>query len=350
MYSAKDLKQHAQDLTVLYVEDDDHLRIETSKLFELFFKKIDLAENGRIGLDQYSHNEYDLVLTDINMPEMNGIEMMQKIKEINPEQKIMAISAHNEPDILINLIKAGVDGFVLKPVIHQEVINNLYSVCRDTAAQKLNLVLMEELQQQKEQLEKQNSELQRQVNTIDTKHNQVEKLLATCVEKNVDGVDKDAYFAKDEDEGAENVLLFSDHCVDLTEIFEEIPQIISDYSMHPDPQAILKISDYLTKASAILYHYTPYLDSLCSSMSELATKMHDDVDTVKEIFASDMDSVLMLFDAVSSDMERYVKRFQTESLAMKNSHHIHEPTALSIRQIITILSPSDDDAGGIDFF
>ncbi|MDH5465771.1 MAG: response regulator, partial [Thiovulaceae bacterium] len=219
MYSAKDLKHHSKELQVLYVEDDEHLRFETSKLFELFFKKVDLAENGLIGLDQYSNNEYDLVLTDINMPEMNGIEMMQKIKEINPEQKIMAISAHNEPDILINLIKAGIDGFVLKPVIHQEVINNLYSICRDCAAQKLNLSLMEELQTQKDQLEKQNKELQRQLNTIDTKHNQVEKLLVTVNEKN------DDYFTVDEDEGEENVILFSDHCVDLTEIFEEIPQI-----------------------------------------------------------------------------------------------------------------------------
>ncbi|MDH5464323.1 MAG: response regulator, partial [Thiovulaceae bacterium] len=115
-------------------------------------------------------------------------------------------------------------------------------------------------------------------------------------------------------------------------------------------QSIVRISEYLTKAAAILYHYTPYLDSLSQSMGELASKLHEDISSVKEVFSNDMDSVLMLFDAVSSDMERYVKRFQIESLAMKNSHHIHEPTALSIRQIITILSPSDDDDGGIDFF
>ena len=61
-------------------------------------------------------------------------------------------------------------------------------------------------------------------------------------------------------------------------------------------------------------------------------------------------TVTSVFDAVSADMERYVQRFATESLAMKNIHHIHEPTALSIQQIITLIVPPEVEEGTDDIF
>ena len=97
-------------------------------------------------------------------------------------------------------------------------------------------------------------------------------------------------------------------------------------------------------------YYSPYLDLLAASLSELAATIENSQDSFVEIMRTNPQSVLMLFDAVSADMERYIERFAVESLAMKNAHHIHEPTALSVQQIITLLVPPSEEDGEMEFF
>lgn len=116
MISAKELKENAQGLSILYVEDDQELRQNTARLLGSFFDVITTAENGLDGLNKYKKYEYDLILTDINMPQMNGVKLAQQIKLDNPRQVIMAISAHDEASYLTELINIGVDYFILKPL------------------------------------------------------------------------------------------------------------------------------------------------------------------------------------------------------------------------------------------
>jgi len=348
MPGARELIAYSQNLKVLYVEDDENLRKETLFLLEPLFKSICTAADGVEGFERYNEDEFDLVLTDINMPRMNGIELIRNIREINTEQKIMAISAHSESEILLDIIKAGVNGFILKPIGQTEALRSLYPICRDAYAQKLNIELVHELNLEKEKLERQNRELQMQSNTVRTKHQQVETLLQ---EKSpVSNEILDEYFAEEEDEGEENVVLMADHCEDLTEIFNEIPALLYACSTEPNTQSVEKVAQDFAKAAGILNHYTPYLDQLSSVMNELSAKMVESSASFMEILENETEGMLMLFDAVSSDMERYVKRFSVENLAMRNAHHIHEPTALSIQQIITMFVPSEEDFGDMEFF
>jgi len=366
MSTINDLHKYSDRLNVLYVEDDENLRAETATLFKMFFKKLDTAEDGLRGLEAFNNDFYDLVISDVNMPNMNGIEMCKKIKEINPEQKTVIISAHDESNILMDLIRTGANGFILKPMQLDGLIDALYPVCRDAYTQIINIELIDELNAKNTQLEKQNKELRIQGHTVDTKHHQLETLLqekeqATVKEEapqreeptvdnspSLDAAVVDDYFAKDEDEGNENVLLLPDHCADLSEIFTEIPEIISRYVDNKNPDEIQKISSNLLKSSSILMYYSPYLDIIASSFNQLATTMQEYRDDFINIMDVDAQSILMLFDAVSSDIERYIERFSVESLAMKNTHHIHEPTALSIQQIITLIVPPAEDEGDMD--
>jgi signal transduction histidine kinase len=66
-----------------------------------------------------------MILSDINMPVMNGIKLVEKIKEVDEEQPIIVISAHNESEYFIKLIEAGVDDFVLKPINPAEVLSKI---------------------------------------------------------------------------------------------------------------------------------------------------------------------------------------------------------------------------------
>ena len=121
----QELKKLTTNLKVLYVEDDKDLRESSAKMFSQFFDSIDTAEDGQVGLRLYEKNTYDLVITDIIMPHMNGIEMIEKIKTINPTQAIIVTSAHNDSDSLFKLIELGVDKFLLKPMGLRQLIDAL---------------------------------------------------------------------------------------------------------------------------------------------------------------------------------------------------------------------------------
>jgi YesN/AraC family two-component response regulator len=75
-----------------------------------------LAENGKIGLELYRKHEPRIVITDVNMPVMDGIEMAAQIKAINPGAIIIAVSAYNNTEYLMNAIEIGINHYVLKPI------------------------------------------------------------------------------------------------------------------------------------------------------------------------------------------------------------------------------------------
>lgn len=116
MISAREIKERAKDISILYVEDDRDLRENTTRLLSNFVSVLDTAENGKEGLAKYCKGSYDLVITDINMPVMDGIEMVRKIKAVNRKQIIIIISAHDDEKYLLELINLGVGSFVLKPL------------------------------------------------------------------------------------------------------------------------------------------------------------------------------------------------------------------------------------------
>ncbi|MCV6607475.1 MAG: response regulator, partial [Campylobacterales bacterium] len=96
--------------------DDEMIREIVEELLSDFFDVFDTAVDGKDGYDKYQVNGYDIVLSDITMPIMDGIELGTVIKEENPEQKFVVVSAHGDSDYLLALTKIGVDGFIQKPV------------------------------------------------------------------------------------------------------------------------------------------------------------------------------------------------------------------------------------------
>lgn len=121
----KELKESAQGIKVLYVEDDNDLRVNTARLLGTFFDEVQTAANGSEGLDLFRSQTYDIVLTDINMPVMNGVKMTEKIKHIDRKAIVIVVSAHDESAYLLDLINLGVDFFVLKPLDLQVFLETL---------------------------------------------------------------------------------------------------------------------------------------------------------------------------------------------------------------------------------
>jgi len=129
------LKKYALNCSVLYVEDDEVIRTATASFLGRFFHDIVLAEDGALGLETYKHREFDIVITDINMPNMNGIEMIEAIKEIWYEQPIIVTSAYNDSENLMKLIELDVNRFVQKPFNNKHFLYVLYKI-----AEELNFI------------------------------------------------------------------------------------------------------------------------------------------------------------------------------------------------------------------
>jgi two-component system cell cycle response regulator len=153
MITISKLKEYATDIKVLYVENDKDIQHEINDFLGRFFPTIDLADNGEEGLKLYKEGDYDIVISDINMPKMNGIEMVNAIKEINEEQKVIITSAYNEPKYLMQLIDNGVDKFVLKPFNNKQFLLVLYKITQYLHNKKQNQHLEQELEKKMSQIQ-----------------------------------------------------------------------------------------------------------------------------------------------------------------------------------------------------
>lgn len=127
----KQIREYSKTMTILYVEDEPTIRDEVARALVKIFKSVDVAENGQEGLKLYNESKYDIVLTDIEMPIMDGIEMMKQIKAINKKQIVAISSAYDNPKYLLELIEHGVDMFILKPFDLNSFFESIHKLIKD---------------------------------------------------------------------------------------------------------------------------------------------------------------------------------------------------------------------------
>jgi PAS domain S-box-containing protein len=147
MVDINDIIEYSQDLTLLYVEDNHDAREMTSMILEDFFNNIIVAVDGEDGYQKYLDNEVDLIITDINMPKMNGLELCEKIRKVDNTISIVILSAHNEDNFFMESIQHGVNGYLLKPLDIDQLINTIYNIVQKykyMEEAKTNLHFLEE--------------------------------------------------------------------------------------------------------------------------------------------------------------------------------------------------------------
>lgn len=127
----KELIKYSHTLNVLFIEDNEDVRVQLVKLLKNFFSNIDIEINGLDALNKYIDFEnknkkyYDLVITDLSMPKLDGVDLCKKIIDINSNQLILVISAHTESNKLLKLIDIGIYKFLQKPVNYKDLVNSL---------------------------------------------------------------------------------------------------------------------------------------------------------------------------------------------------------------------------------
>lgn len=108
--------QPIADTSLLYVEDEGATRDQVSRVLVARGYRLTVAENGEQGLEIFRKQAPDIVLTDILMPRLNGLDMARAIRALSPETQIACMTAFSDTSYLIEAIDIGINQFVLKPV------------------------------------------------------------------------------------------------------------------------------------------------------------------------------------------------------------------------------------------
>ena len=158
----KKLQTLTQNLSVLYVEDDLNIQKNMALYLDKFFRSVVVADDGIQALEKFSKKKYDIIITDLSMPHMNGIEMIKKMKEIDENQPILITTAHGESGYLMEAIAMHTDGYIMKPFDFDLLNYELFKIAEKLSKyreneeykQHLQKMLQEQTQEMQENYEK----------------------------------------------------------------------------------------------------------------------------------------------------------------------------------------------------
>jgi len=108
-----ELQSLSENSSILIVDDSDEIVNSLIELFKMFFKEVDCASDGKEGFEKATSNKFNIIISDLEMPNMNGIEMITKIKEVHPNQRIIALSGYIDKHV-DELTKLNVDAYMEK--------------------------------------------------------------------------------------------------------------------------------------------------------------------------------------------------------------------------------------------
>lgn len=157
----KELKLFTKNLSILYVEDEDELREQTAQYLKKIFDNVALARDGEEALNHYRNGSFDIVISDIQMPNMNGIELAQKIKELNNEQEIVFVSAYTQANYFLDAIKLEVSDYIIKPMDFAQVNKTLLKISKRIKTFQQNIEYKNHLEDMIEKRTQENSVLEK---------------------------------------------------------------------------------------------------------------------------------------------------------------------------------------------
>jgi diguanylate cyclase (GGDEF)-like protein len=125
-------------LELLVVEDDETSSLLISRVLSKYGARVETATNGNEGLQKYQVQQFPIIITDINMPDMNGLEMVSRIKALDQDTQIIATSANRDTECLVTAIGLGFSDYFLKPIEIEKLLLAIKR-CSDVIAVKQQL-------------------------------------------------------------------------------------------------------------------------------------------------------------------------------------------------------------------
>lgn len=119
--------------TILVVDDAAFMRMMIRDILAREGYVIQEAVNGRDAIEKYRETRPDLVTLDITMPEVDGIEALQEIRKINPEARVLMVSAMGQQKLIMDALEAGAADFLVKPFQPTKVLQSVKKCLEDSA-------------------------------------------------------------------------------------------------------------------------------------------------------------------------------------------------------------------------
>lgn len=124
--------QGTATLNVLVVDDDENIRMVLQKAIGKQGHHVSVASNGEEALEILQRSHFHVVITDIQMGEMSGLELMEEIKELNALIQIYVVTAHSNLERVISCMKGGAYDFFEKPIQIEDVLTTIQEAARRT--------------------------------------------------------------------------------------------------------------------------------------------------------------------------------------------------------------------------
>jgi len=132
-------------LKILVIDDERSIRNTLKDILGFEGYQVELAENGRNGIDMVQSNDFDIILCDIKMPEVDGLEVLEQIMKNKPESTVVMISGHGTIDTAVEAIKKGAFDFIEKPLDLNRLLITLRNASDKTALVKETQILKQKV-------------------------------------------------------------------------------------------------------------------------------------------------------------------------------------------------------------
>ena len=320
-----ELKQVTQELSVLYVEDEKMIRDGLLGSLKQLFHEVEVAEDGAIGWELYQNAHFHLVITDISMPNMDGISMIDRIMEKNPEAHIIVTSAQNDSEKLLTLINLGIDRFLTKPISKINLINALYAVCSSITT--------------KRQIQAYHLELEQKIRLLNTQikkdHVKIKQAQASNSpeEKKANQI-YDDYFS----------LLAQEDIDELIDLNEELDSdiLLAFQNNRIDPTYVTRLAQRYSSYGNILCRYLAF-----NEIGAQIRLMSAELDAHQQTFIDHTSSILELLESFNFTLITFRKNV----LEKESSHPtFYNPSILSDAAMIINLLSQIEVHGDIEFF
>jgi len=156
MQSPNYLLSVLKELTVLYVEDDLSTQNIIAEILREFFRSVKVASNGLDALTIFENEHINLIITDIEMPELDGLKFIQSVRENDICTPVIMLTAYTDSKYLLQSINLKIDSYIVKPISYTKIkdalfklakaiykTNNIYiNICNGLAYDRLNSSLI----------------------------------------------------------------------------------------------------------------------------------------------------------------------------------------------------------------
>lgn len=137
------LKNINKNIKILYVEDDEIARENGVEYLQNFFEQIYAASDAIIALQLYEKHQPDIIITDIQMPKLNGLEFVKRIRQKDKKTQIIIITAFCDKDYLLKAIELGLVKYLVKPVKEKEFEEALFLCVNSLQEDVINIVKLD---------------------------------------------------------------------------------------------------------------------------------------------------------------------------------------------------------------